>query len=185
MKKVSAIMLITILFVISSCAALGGINVLAASSKINNTGMSEENRLFQQNSEINLTYTLRSLWSIQDSSKNKVIKLYFNSILENQLTYSINNDQKEIVSQTIVEDQINISVNITLFQNYTDLEKSLLLAVSTASLALLQDEKTNSEQIPNMFIKFIDDWRYDGLVNTQWYKEKAITLTDNGIILSN
>ena len=187
MKRIIQVLLVTtITLVISSCVIISGGAVLKASSEINKSVLSAENEIFQQESGINLIVVKRGLWSMQNSYKNKMINTYFNSLLNNQLVYSINNDQEEYAKQSFSGNNINISIKISQNQNYTDYEKAILVIASTSTLALLRDTNYNKSNIPRMFFNFIqsyDDNDIPGITNTQWYKDKSISLTDNGIII--
>lgn len=189
MKKILILFsLFAYILLINSC---GGLKVLSAIGQINKSELSAENEIFQQETNIQLIVVKRGLWSMQNQYKNKMIQSYFNKLLNNQLMYSVDNTQNEFAKQ-IVTENIKIFINGNIFQNYTDFEKEVLLIASTSTLALIEDTKFNKKEIPNMFFKIIKEYdepsmNYDisGIINSQWYKEKKLILTDNGIILEN
>jgi len=123
---------------------------------------------------------------MQNSFKNKSIEHYFLSLLDNNLTYLLNTSQNEFVKQTIQNEKILIVTN-NQFNSYTDYERIILLIASTSTLALMSDASYNQRNTQNMFFSFIDS--YDSrdipnIVNTQWYKNKNITITSDGIIIN-
>ncbi|MCL2211994.1 MAG: hypothetical protein FWB95_08745 [Treponema sp.] len=177
--------LMAIILLINSCVIFNGAAVWAAASQINKTSLSTENANFEKESGIELVLVKRGLWSMQDFSKNKAIKNYFLSLLNNDLTYSLNNSQNEFVKQTIQDDKINIITN-NKFNNYSNYERAILLIVSTSTLALMTESNYNPNNVKNMFFKFItcyDTRELPNIVNAKWYKSKNIILTTDGIII--
>jgi len=177
--------LMAIIFTINSCALLGGAAVLQASREIDQSTLSSENENFQKESGINLTVVKRGLWSMQNTYRNSSIEIYYKSLLVNDLVFSLNNDQRELVRQNINGNDINIAIN-RQFQNYSEYEKEILLIVSTSSLALLRDNTFNRNDIPQMFFRFINEYdtrEIPGIINAQWYKDRNITITNDGIII--
>ncbi|MCL2186958.1 MAG: hypothetical protein FWB86_14085, partial [Treponema sp.] len=143
MKRMFLILgLMVIIFIINSCAVLSGVVVLQAMREIDQSTLSFENENFQSESGIDLTVVKRGLWSMQNTYRNNSIKMYYRSLLVNDLVFSLNNDQRELVRQNINGNNINITIN-TQFQNYSEYEKAIFLIVSTTSLALLHDTTFN------------------------------------------
>jgi hypothetical protein len=73
------------------------------------------------------------------------------------------------------------------FQDFTEYEKAILIIASTSTLALLRDTNFNQNEVQNMFFRFIegyDENDISNIVNAQWFKDKNITITNNGIIIS-
>jgi hypothetical protein len=178
--------LVSFIFIISSCSIARGAAVWNAVNEINASGLSAENEMFEQRTGIKLIYVKRGLWSMQSAYKNSMIDLYFKSLMNNSLVYSVNESKNEFVQQTITEGTINIVTNNRL-QNYTDYEKAILLIASTSTLALLRDSNFNKNEVPNMFFKFIGE--YDakdipGIINAQWFKSKNITVTSDSVIIN-
>jgi|GEM_PF-6103023 len=177
-------LLITVLL-INSCVLFNGLSVIVANKQINQSALSIENEIFEQEYGTELVFVKRGLWSMQDSFSNNSIKLYFINLLDNNLTYSLKNNQDEFVKQVNKDDKINIFVN-NQFSNYSIYEKAILLIVSTSTLALMSDRSYNQKNVPNMFFNFIDSYdakEIPNIINSQWYKSKNITITDDGIII--
>jgi len=170
---------------INSCVLFSGGAVWKAMNEINASSLSSENEEFQQKAGINLTVVKRGLWSVQSTHKNTMITSYYKNLLDNNLVFSLVENQKEYAQQKTIENKIIITVN-NQFQSYTAYEKAILLVVSTSSLALLNDPNFKRNEIPNMFFKFIEEYEAEGLpdiINSQWYKNKEILITDNGGII--
>jgi len=186
MKKVIQILwLIGILFIINSCVIFNTFSIMSVNKEIIASVLSSENEDFQNKSGINLTYVKRGLWSMQSSYKNKMINFYFKSLMDNSLVYSLDENGKELAQQKITENTISIVIN-NQFQNYTEYEKSILLVAATSTLALLNDDNFNKNEVPNMFFnifKHYDTEEIPGIINSQWYKDKKIVITNNGIII--
>ena len=187
MKFVKSIFcILAVLLLINSCAILSGGAVWAASRQIDDSTLSIENAAFEQESGIQLIVVKRGLWSMQNSFKIKSIELYFLSLLDNSLTYLLNTNQNEYVKQTIQNEKIIITTN-NRFNNYSDYERAILLIASTSTLALISDTSFNQRNTQNMFFSFIDSYdsrEIPNIVNSQWYKNKNITITANGIIIN-
>jgi hypothetical protein len=169
---------------ISSCAMLG------ASKTIDKSSLSIENEKFQEEAGLNLIHVKRGLWSMQNTFKNKFIAHYFENLLDNRIEYSIDNSQEEFAKQIISDEKINISINTNIFQTYSGYEKAILLIASTSTLALFQDASYNKLQTKDMFYNFIYSYsNYEPatvpkIIEANWYKQKSISLTDNGIIIN-
>lgn len=160
--------------------------VLDAARQINQSSLSMENAKFEQESGIELVIVKRGLWSMQNTFKNKSIEQYFLCLLNNDLTYSLNKNQNEFIKQIIHDDKIHITTN-NQFYNYSNYEKAILLIVSTSTLALMTDTSYNQNNIQNMFFNFITNYdtsELPNIVNSQWYKNKNIRLTSNGILIN-
>ena len=178
--------LLTAFLLINGCAIFSGASVLAASNQIDRSELSADNAAFEQDTGIRLVVVKRGLWSMQNSFRNNTINKYFLSLLDNNLTYSFNNNQNELVRQIIHDEKINIIAN-NQFSFFSDYEKSILLIASTSTLALMSDAGYNQNNVPNMFFNFINS--YDaadipGIVNSQWYKNRNITITTDGILIN-
>jgi len=172
-------------FIINSCALFGGGAVLQAINEINASVLSAENENFQQKTGIELIVVKRGLWSAQSTYKNNMIKLYYKSLLDNNLVFSVDNSKKEFAQQKTIDNIINITIN-NQYQNYTKYEKEILLITSTSVLALLNDSNFNKNEVPNMFFKIIGDYdpaEIPGIINAQWFKNKKILITDDHSII--
>jgi len=186
MKKIIInLILIFIVLVINSCVIFNGVAVLHAINEINASVLSAENEKFQQDSGIDLTVVKRGLWSIQSTNKNSMIELYYKSLLDNNLVFSMDDSKTEFAQQKTVGNTICITINS---QNlpYTKHEKAILVIVSTSTLALLNDPNFNKNEIQNMFFKFIGEYdanEIPGIINAQWFKNKKILITDDGGII--
>jgi len=185
-KNLGIFGLMACVFTINSCAILGGVAVLQAIGEIDRSALSIENENFQQEYGIELIVIKRGLWSMQSTFRNSMIQLYYRSLLDNRLVFSFNSDIKEFAQQVIIDDRINIVIN-GQFQDFTEYEKAILIIASTSTLALLRDTNFNQDKVQNMFFRFIE--RYDekdipNIVNAKWFKDKNITTTNNGIIIS-
>ena len=186
MKKIIGIFgLMACIFSINSCALLGGAAVMQASSEINKSVLSIENENFQQEYGIELIIVKRGLWSMQSTFKNSMIELYYRSLLDNRLIFSFDNVKREFAQQRIIDDRISIVIN-GQFQNFTEYEKAILIIASTSTLALLRDTNFKQDEVLNMFFRFIDE--YDkrdipNIISAQWYKDKNIIITNDGIII--
>jgi hypothetical protein len=180
------IFVITGCILLSGCMALMGLQVWQANSEINRTVLSAENEVFQQETGINIASVKRGLWSMQSTFRNGMINSYFKSLMDNRLVFSVNGNQREFAQQDIRDnDEIGVSVN-NQYQNYSEYEKLIMLIASTSTLALRRDINFNQNEVPNMFFKFIksyDERDIPGITKAQWYKDKNITVTDNGIII--
>jgi len=187
MKFIKSIFcIIAILLLINSCVIFRGGAVWAAIIQIDKSTLSTENTAFEQESGIELVVVKRGLWSIQNSFKIKSVKHYFLSLLDNSLTYLLNTNQNEYVKQTIQNEKIIITTN-NQFNNYSDYERAILLIASTSTLALISDTNFNQRDTQNMFFNFIHNYdlkEIPNIVNSQWYKNKNITITDDGIIIN-
>ena len=187
MKRIFLIIgLMAIIFSINSCAIFRGGAVLQASREIDQSVLSIENEKFQQESGINLTWVKRGMWSMQNTFRNRLIEMYYRSLLSNDLVFIINNNQRELAKQSINDNNINIVIN-NQFQNYLEYERFVLLIASTSSLALLSDTNHNKNEITNMFFRFINEYNdgsIPGITNAQWFKDKNITITNDGIIIN-
>lgn len=181
---ISSLMLISsALF--NSCLLLNIGGMMQANSEIEKSVISAENEKFEREFDINLTHIKRGLWSAQDYSRNHAIDLYYKSLLNNHLVYSMDFSQIEFAQQAISDNNISIVIN-NQFENYTEYEKMVLLISSTSALALLHDASFKNNEIPKMFFNIIEsynDGKISGIINAQWYKSKNITFTDNGIII--
>jgi hypothetical protein len=106
--------------------------------------------------------------------------------MESRLVFSVNGNQREFAQQEIRDnEEIGISIN-NQFQDYSKYEKLILIIASTSTLALRRDANFKQNEVPDMFFKFIasyDDGDIPGIINAKWYKDKNITVTDNGIII--
>ena len=123
---------------------------------------------------------------MQNTFKNKSLEKYFISLLDNNLTYSLNNNQNEFVKQIIQGEKINIMTN-NQFINYSNYERAILLIASTSTLALMSDTSYNQSNTKNMFFKFIESYDsrdFPNIANAQWYKNKNITITADGILIN-
>jgi len=173
-------------FIINSCAIFSGGAVLQAINEINASVLSAENEDFQQKAGIELIVVKRGLWSAQSTHKNSMIKLYYKSLLDNHLVFSIDDSKKEFAQQKTIDNIINITIN-NQYQSYTKYEKEILLIASTSALALLNDSAFNKNEVPNMFFKIIGDYdakEIPGIINAQWFKNKKLLITDDhGIII--
>ena len=183
MKNVIGILcLLVIILIVNSCAIFGG----GIAGQINQSSLSPENTLFEQEYGIELVWVKRGLWSMQDTFRNKTINQYFLSLLDNTLTYSLNNNQDEFVKQVIQNDKINIIVR-NQFSHFSDYERAILLIASTSTLALMSDTNYNQNNVPNMFFNFIASYsarEIPNIVNAQWYKNKNITITGDGVLIN-
>jgi len=186
MKTVTGtIFLVVVIFLLNSCAIFNGGKVLLAIKQIDQSSLSAENEIFERESGIQLVIVKRGLWSMQDNSKNKSIELYFLSLLNNDLVYSVNNNQNEFVTQIVQDNKIHIITN-NQFNDFSDYEKAILLIVSTSTLALMTDTEYDQNNIKNMFFNFItsyDTEELPNIVKAQWYKNKNIILTSDGILV--
>lgn len=187
MKKfIQILWLIGFIFIINSCVIFSGGAVLQAINEINASVLSAENENFQQKAGIDIIVVKRGLWSMQSTYKNSMIKLYYKSLLDNNLVFSLDDSKKEFAQQKTIDNIINITIN-SQYQNYTAYEKAILLIASTSTLALLNDSNFNKNEVPNMFFKFIGEYeaeRLPGIINAQWFKNKKLLITDDhGIII--
>jgi len=187
MKKfIQILWLIGLILIINSCALFSGGAVLQAINEINASVLSAENENFQQKTGIELIVVKRGLWSTQSTHKNSMIKLYYKSLLNNNLVFSEDDNKKEFAQQKTIDNIIYITIN-NQYQSYTKYEKEILLIASTSTLALLNDSNFNKNEIPNMFFKIIGDYEAEsipGIINAQWFKSKKILITDeHGIII--
>jgi hypothetical protein len=186
MKLLTQIFSLTICAIfITGCAIFGGAAVMAANNEINKSTLSVENENFQQEAGINLTIVKRGLWSMQSTYKNSMIELYYKSLLDNRLVYSVDNSKNEFAQQNHNNDAISIVIN-GQYQDYTEFEKAILLIASTSTLALLRDSNFNKNGVPDMFFKFIGEYdpsEIPGIINAQWFKNKSITIIDDSIII--
>jgi len=179
------LILMVFVFTLNSCVLFSGGAVWQANNKITASTLSSENEDFQQKTGINLTSVKRGLWSMQSTFKNNMINSYFENLMDNNLIFSLDENQKEYAQQKTVDNIINITIN-NQFQSYTAYEKAILLIASTSTLALLNDPKFKKNEIPKMFFKFIESYDTNELpdiINSQWYKNKEILITDDGIII--
>jgi hypothetical protein len=178
--------LIGFILIINGCALFSGGTVLQAINEINASNLSVENENFQQKAGINLIVVKRGLWSMQSTYKNSMINLYYKSLLDNHLVFSVDDSKKEFAQEKTIDNIINITIN-SQYQNYTAHEKAILLIASTSTLALLNDTNFNKKEVPNMFFKFIGDYAPEeipGIINAQWFKNRKILITDDhGIII--
>jgi hypothetical protein len=177
--------LIGFIFTVNNCVIFSGGAVLKAANEINASVLSAENESFQKEAEINLTIVKRGLWSMQSTYKNSMIELYYKSLLDNRLVYSVDNSKNEFAQQNHNNDTIGIVIN-GQYQDYTEFEKAILLIVSTSTLALLRDSNFNKNEVPNMFFKFIGEYNPSeilGIINAQWFKNKSITIIDDSIVI--
>jgi hypothetical protein len=177
------------IFIISGCAIFSGLVVWGANAEIGASALSNENKLFQQESGIDLTFVKRGLFSMKYTYENSMVELYYKSLLNNNLVYSVDDGKAEFAQQKITDDTVRIVIN-GQFQNYTGHEKAVLLVASTSALALLRDSNFNKNEIMNMFFKIIWDYdaTYDGnrmpnIKNTPWFKNENIMITDDSIII--
>ena len=183
MKKViSAWLLIGSVFLFSNCVLFSGFSVLAAAGKINKATISEKNVQFQEESGINLVITMRALWSMQDSTRNKAVKNYFDKLLDNQITYHFDENQEITAQQTINDEMVNITVN-GIFQNYSDLEKGVLLSALTGALALINDTAYDERKIVVMFFKFFEEYNLPEIEKSAWFTDKNVRVQKNGLAL--
>ena len=187
MKKVIGIFgSMACIFTINSCVLLNGAAVMQASNEINRSVLSIENENFQQEYGIELIFVKRGLWSMQSTFKNSMIELYYRSLLDNRLVFSFDSAVREFAQQRIIDDEINIVIN-GQFQNFTEYEKAILIIASTSTLALLRDTNFNQNEVQNMFFRFIETYDKEdipNIVNAQWFKDKNITIINNGVIIS-
>jgi len=187
MKGVTGFLCLLIaILLINSCAIFSGGAVWAASNQINQSSLSAENEQFEQDYGIKLVIIKRGLWSMQNTYKNKSMEQYFLNLLNNNLTYTLNNDQDEFVKQVVQDDNINIIVK-NQFSNYSDYERAILLIASTSALALLSDTGYNQNNVSKMFFNFIESYdtsELPSIVNSQWYKNKRITIKGDGIFIN-
>jgi len=170
---------------INGCLVFRVGEIMHVNNKIEKSSLSEENKIFEKESGIELIVVKRGLWSMHNYSKNKVIYSYYESLLNNTLIYLLNIDQKEFVQQSFINETIRIQFN-NQFQEYTEYENAILLITATSALALLKDSSFNKNEISNKFFDFIKSYNENELKNiieAQWYKNKNITITDNGIII--
>jgi hypothetical protein len=173
------------ILVVNSCAIFSGLSVWGANIEIGASKLSDENKLFQQESGINLTYVKRGLYSLIYDSPNSMIELYYKSLLNNSLVFSVDDSKAEFAQQNITDDTIRIVIN-GQYQNYTDYEKMALLVASTSTLALLRDPNFSKNEITNMFFEIIgyyDAARIPGIVNTEWFKNRNLMITNDSIII--
>jgi hypothetical protein len=174
MKKLIHVLLILgLILVITSCASV----------------LSDENKLFQQESGISLTFVKRGLYSVNYEYQNSMIELYFGCLLNNYLVYVVDDSKAEFAQQRITEDTIWITIN-GQFQGYTYYEKCVLLVASTSALALLHDPDFNKNEIMNVFFNIIRDYNAtnDGngmpnILNAEWFKNRNFMLTDDSILI--
>ena len=178
--------LLLCIFLINSCAALSGASVWAANTEIGNSVLSAENENFQKESGINLTIIKRGLWSMQSTFNSNLINSYFRALMENRLVYSLNNRQTEYVRQTLSGDNINVEVN-NRFLDFSEYERAIILIASTSALALMQGNSYDRNEVQRMFFNFIDSYIGTGdisnITNSLWYRNKNITIGNNGIII--
>jgi len=188
MKQYVKCLILTVLVItINSCALFRGGAVWQASNEIDASSLSSENEDFQQKAGIRLILVKRGLWSMQSTFKNSMINSYYKKLLDNNLVYSLDENQKEFAQQKTVDDIIHITIN-NQFQYFTEYEKAIILIASTSTLALLNDPNFNKKEIPNMFFKFIESYdakEIPGIIYTQWYTKRDILITDNGGIIIN
>jgi hypothetical protein len=188
MKKIVFILMLIVLGLsINSCTIFRAFSVIGVGSAIDKSVLSAENEKFQEEAGLKLIVVKRGLWSMQDAFRNKKITLYYESLLDNRLEYSIDNTQEEFAKQIVSDNEIKISININIFQAYSAYEKAILLIASTSTLALLQDTSYNKQQIPNTFFNFIDTYdlsEVPDITASAWYKQKSVTINDSGIIIN-
>jgi hypothetical protein len=181
-----AVLAVTGCILLNGCMAMLGLNVWRVNGEINRTALSAENEVFQRETGINIASVKRGLWSMQNAYRNKMIDLYFNSLMDNRLVFSVDGNQREFAQQEIRDnEEIGVSIN-NQYQNYSEYEKLIMVIASTSTLALRRDANFKQNEVPDMFFQFIkryDDGDIPGIVNAQWYKDKNITVTDNGIII--
>ena len=177
--------ILVVVISINSCAALRGAEIWRINAEIERSVLSVENEAFQQETEINLTIVKRGLWSMQSSFQKNIIYMYFRSLLNNTLAYSLDTNQKEFARQIIQNDEISISIN-DQYQNYSEFERAILLIASTSTLALLNDNNFNLNEAQSMFFRFIESYDPDsitGIVDAQWFRDRNVTVTGDGIII--
>jgi hypothetical protein len=173
-------------FMIGGCAFFKGMAVIGINDEINNSQLSKENAEFERNTGVNLTVVKRGVWSMSSTYHNANIESYYNALISNDITFSVNENQKEFSRQTKNENKINITINGE-YKKYTEIEKSVMIIVSTSTLALLKNQNTDKIKVQTMFFNFIDQYKngYDinGIINSQWFKDKKVSITDDGIII--
>lgn len=180
-------LIVCVCFVISGCVLIQGVGVWAAITEIDNSILSVENENFEQESGIDLTVVKRGLWSMQSTFNNKMINTYYKALLDNQLVYSINMTQAEYAKQTKTANNISIIINNSYFQDFTEFENALMLVASTSTLSLLQDNVSNKNDAKKLFFDIFDKYEHrdiSNIRNAQWFKDKNISITDNGIIIN-
>jgi hypothetical protein len=184
-RLIQILWLMVLILIINGCALFGGAAVFKASSEINKSTLSNENKDFENKVGVNLTYVKRGLWSTQDYYKNDAIQLYYKSLLNNMLVYSVDENKKEFAQQKTNDNTISIVVN-KQYQNYTEFEKAVLLIASTSTLALLTDSNFNKNDVPNMFFKIIENYnanQISNIINAQWFKDRKIAVTSDSILI--
>jgi hypothetical protein len=152
------------------------------------TGMSAENKVFQQEAGIDLTFVKRGLYSVNYGYRNSMIEQYYRSLLNNALVFVLDDSRDEFAQQKFADDTLSITIN-GQFQDYTYFEKAVLLVASTSALALLHDPSFNKNEISNMFFNIIRDYdatydnRMPNIANAEWFKNRNLMITDDSILI--
>ena len=186
--KIGFLSFCLIVFILSnnSCILIDGIAVMAANGEIGRSVVSAENEDFQEKSGLNLVIIKRGLWSAQNTYWNKSIKKYYLNLLNNDLIFSLEQEQKEFALQVFQDDKTKIIIN-NQYQNYTGIEREILIITSTSCFALFSDDNYDQKNIPNMFFRIINGYsrnEIQGIIKSQWYKDKNVTVTKDGIIIN-
>jgi hypothetical protein len=148
--------------------------------------LSPENAEFERKSGINLLHVKCGLYSsyfIRPVNIN--VRKYYQALLENRITFHLNDTQKELARQIVKDNIVHIYINGE-YKNVDEDEQFILVVAATATLALLQTpQQKNAEQL---FFSFIDQYD-DGagglpsIKDTNWYKARKVNILQDGIVL--
>ena len=169
---------------ITGCTILNVFAMLGAGSTINKTVLSEENENFQEITGIELIHVKRGLWSMQNEHRNKMMKHYYESLLDNKIVYTVDNSQNEFAKQVVNDDVISISINSDFLQDFTQLEKAIMLIASTSTLALLKDVNYN-KNIEFIFFKCIEGYTPENknITDSLWFRSRSVSISNDSVII--
>jgi len=179
---------VMILFIITlnGCFISDTLSIMGAHKEIDKSKLSAENEIFEEKTGVDLTHVKRGLWSMHNEHHNKMINLYYKSLLNNRLVYCVDNTQSEIAKQISTDNGICIIVNNEFFQDYTQIEKEIFLIASTSALALSRDTEYDNNNVSNVFYKCNEDYTPGNrnIINSQWFKERKVSVDGNGVVIN-